>query len=231
MNQNYQRRVLLVFLLVLLIALRLLFEALFTYVELILVWGILGGVSTILFNPYVNPNGLVYKFMFILKGVGLGLLLAVGMFAGRYLDSQLFNAKDLLKSLIVTIPNAIIITGGILYVSKRQLIKKVKLVSPDQLLLIDSTRIVTPDVTGQAGVWVLKQQDLVGYTNSVDDKLTYNLKNVQVKMAFSGRLKIPKGILINDKLLITFPKYWMKQINIVQERLKGSRIYDDPQKA
>ncbi|WP_075589810.1 hypothetical protein [Labilibacter marinus] len=184
------------------------------YMLVILALGILGGVSTALFNAYAKPNDLIYKFMFIIKGAGLGLLIGVGMFAGKYLDNPLISINDLLKILAASMFSGIFTVGGISYISKRLLSKKARRVFSDTILLMDSSRITTTDIHGREGVLVLTQNDLVWYSNSFQDKLTYNLKDTKVKIVFSQRLKIPKDIIINDKdeLAVAFPKYWNRKI-------------------
>jgi hypothetical protein len=185
------------------------------YLLVINVLGVTGGLSMALFKAYANPNQWIYHYRFILIGTGFGSLIGLGFYLGSYQDSQVIVFKDLLKSLIVSIPIGIIISGGISYISNRQLSKKAKTYIQDQILICDSARCETPELISVSGVLVLTPKVLVFYPDAETSQLkSYKLEDIQVKLSFSGSFKIPKGILINDEdeLLVAYPKYWCQHI-------------------
>lgn len=179
--------------------------------------GLLSGILSRFFIGYVIPSQLIFRFRFIIYGIGSGLIIGLLLFLTNSIKLQSFIYQDLLKWLLISIPLGIIVKGTLSYLS----FKKLKIRTSNARENIDSISdfaIYTDSEYKKVRGRLVLCNNKLSFYSATDQEFLFDMEITDVTpvIKISKFMSIPNGFNLSneDKTFnVSFPYYWIKLIN------------------
>ncbi len=178
--------------------------------------GLLGGILSRFFIGYVIPSQLIFRFRFIIYGIGSGLMIGLLLYLINSIKDQSFTYQDLLKWLLISIPLGIIVNGTLSYLRFRKLKKRTSNSTENRDSISDFAIYTDSEYNTVRGRLVLCNNKLSFYSATNQESLfELEITDVTPVIKKSKFMSIPNGFNLSSEakaLNVAFPYYWIKLI-------------------
>jgi hypothetical protein len=178
--------------------------------------GLLGGILSRFFIGYVIPSRLIFRYRFIIYGMGFGLMIGLLLFLTKSIKDQSFVSQDLVKWLLISVPLGIIGNGTMSYLRFRKLKKRTSNATENRDSISDFAIYTDSEYKTVRGRLVLCNNKLSFYS-ATDQESLFEMEILDVNPVIkkSKFMSIPNGFSLSNEtkaLNVAFPYYWIKLI-------------------